>query len=126
MAEVTEVVKVSSGKGRGMTIFWAVLITLVVLGVVMLLMKLHRKMFSVNQSTIANNITTLLNSPPFPLPNGMTLVTATSILNNQVQAMLKNQGAMKAAANYAQLTAVPLEQVVVNEAYYQCHAYTWL
>lgn len=113
-------------KGNGATIFWSVVITLIVIVIIFLLSRLGRRMFSVNQQTIANNIASLVTTPPNPLPTGMTTVTATTIINAQVQAMIQNQTAMRLAKNYATLTGMPLEQVLVNEGYAQAHGFGWI
>lgn len=83
-------------------------------------------MFSFNQGTINSNIAALVASPPNPLPVGMTTVTATNILQEQVNLMTKNPNTMAAANNYSKLTAMPIETVLVNEAYVTVHNFGWL
>jgi hypothetical protein len=113
-------------KSQRWTIFWAVVITLAVIALLYFLMKLHKKMFSYNQSTINSLIAALVAAPPNPFPAGMTTVTATSILQAQVQELCCNQDIMKTIYNYAQLSGQTVEQVLVNEAYVQCHQLNWL
>lgn len=115
------------GKSRRMgTIFWAVVITLIIIVVIFFLMKLHRKMFKFNQSNVNSLVAALVAAPPNPFPAGMTTVTATSILQAQIQQMSRNQATMSTISNYATLTGMPIEQVMVNEAYTQCHQLGWL
>src|SRR5208283_3062058 len=127
MAETVVVTETKTQKrSAARTIFWVVLITLVVIALIYLLMHLHRKMFSVNMTTINTAIAALVASPPTPFPTTVNTVSAQTILSDQVNALIRNPAAMKAAQDYAGLTGMTTEQVVVNEAYAIAHNYGWL
>ena len=129
MADTITVTEKKQTTSSAKTIFWAVVITLIVIALIVMLTRLHRKMFSVNMSTVNAAITTLVNNPPNPFPTSpvaITTNTATQILSDQVAAIMKNQAAMKSIQDYASLTGMTAEQVLVNEAYTVAHNYGWL
>jgi hypothetical protein len=128
MAE-TEITVTEKKTSSARTIFWAVVITLVVLTAIYFLTRLGRKMFTVNMSNVNAAITALVNNPPNPFPTTpitVTQQTATAILTDQVNAILKNRAAMKSIKDYASLSGMTAEQVLVNEAYTVAHNYGWL
>lgn len=127
MAEtVTVTEKVKTSSGRGWLIFWTVLIVVAIIIFAWVLMNLHKRMFSFNMTTVAANVATLVTTPPNPFPVGITAATATNILNEQIQTILKNRMSVQAIQNYASISGMPAEQVLVNEAYTQCHNYGWI